>query len=143
MADRNRAAAATGAIRSRTTAPGGVRRNLFQSQLTRRPTPTSSNSTETLRLDIDVLSDTSEIVVRDKHGEVELGDLPTPVFDEPDDATMEEKQENESESFTSVYLLPVGHQLTSPPEERQRLADAVVHHRNQNTVPDQPEGLSH
>lgn len=90
----------------------GVRRNLFQSQLTRRPTSNSSNSTETLRLDVDVLSDTSEIVVRDKHGEVELGDPPTPVFEDEDDAPLDDRQENESMHRHSWVF--AGGELTRP-----------------------------
>jgi hypothetical protein len=73
-----------------------VRRNLFQSQLTRRPTPSSSNSAETLLLDMDFpVDDTSEIVVRDERGEISsLGDPPAVGLDEPDAA--EERQEHES-----------------------------------------------
>lgn len=79
----------------------GVRRNLFQSNLTRRPTPTNSgssnNSTETLRLgDVEVLSDTSEIVIRDKNGEFEVGDPPTPPPDDLDDGgALDDAQESE------------------------------------------------
>lgn len=96
MTERNRTNNNPPAPRSR-VAPGGVRRNLFQSQLTRRPTASSSNSAETLRLDVDVLSDTSEIVVRDKHGEIELGDPPTPVLEDEDEVPIDDRQESESE----------------------------------------------
>lgn len=80
------------------TTNAGVRRNLFQSQLTRRPTPTSSTSGETLRLgdnNVDVLSDTSEIVVRDKNGDFDIGDPPTPPLEDLEDAGLDEAQENE------------------------------------------------
>ncbi|RYP29181.1 hypothetical protein DL767_006874 [Monosporascus sp. MG133] len=130
----------------------GVRRNLFQSQLmSRRPTPTttmagatatgagagatlsasasaSSASGETLRLDgIDVLTDedeTSEIVVRDKNGEFEVRDPPTPPLDDPaaeeEGGALDEAQENE--------------------RERHRLAEAVRHHQmNHNRTHVQPE----
>ncbi|RYP62871.1 hypothetical protein DL769_007130 [Monosporascus sp. CRB-8-3] len=123
----------------------GVRRNLFQSQLMgRRPTPTtttmgagairsasasaSSASGETLRLDgIDVLTDedeTSEIVVRDKNGEFEVGDPPTPPLDDPaaeeENGALDDAQENE--------------------RERHRLAEAVRHHQvNHNRTHAQPE----
>ncbi|KAK2775627.1 upf0220 domain protein [Colletotrichum kahawae] len=124
-----------------------VRRNLFQG-LTRRPTgttaansnappgmastaPTSSsgNSAETLRLDVDVLSDGSaapqgpvEIVVRDEHGEIELGELPTLVFDEADEAALDDREESK--------------------KERQRLAEAVKQHQvNHTAVREQPEEL--
>jgi hypothetical protein len=87
MADRRAPTAGPSGINKARTIASSVRRNLFQSQLTRRPTPTgsSSNSTETLRLDVDVLSDTSDIVVRDKNGELELADVPTPPPDDADD----------------------------------------------------------
>ncbi|KAI8630153.1 hypothetical protein F5Y19DRAFT_55967 [Xylariaceae sp. FL1651] len=123
------------------TSTTGVRRNLFQSQLTRRPTPTgtsgtgmgtaagttttatssASNSAETLRLDIDVLSDTSEIVIRDKNGEFEVGDPPTPPLNDPnEEAALDDAQENE--------------------RERQKLAEVVRHHQiNHTRMPAQPE----
>ncbi|KAH7033270.1 uncharacterized protein B0I36DRAFT_106865 [Microdochium trichocladiopsis] len=111
---------ATNATTTTTTTNAGVRRNLFQSQLTRRPTPTSSASAETLRLDVDVLSDTSDIVVRDKNGEFDVGDPPTPPLEDPEDAGLDEAQENE--------------------QERRRLADAVKHHQiNLGRMPAQPE----
>ena len=77
----------------------GVRRNLFQSHLTRRPTPGSaSTSAEMLRLDAEGGSDTSEIVVRDQHGEIELGDPPTPVLEDPDEVPLDDRQESESKA---------------------------------------------
>jgi hypothetical protein len=83
---------------ARNPAAQSVKRNLFQSQLTRRPTPTSSsNSAETLRLDIDVLSDTSEIVIRDKNGEFEVGDPPIPPMEEPEVDALDDAQEHMSE----------------------------------------------
>ncbi|KAF5023964.1 hypothetical protein F66182_3968 [Fusarium sp. NRRL 66182] len=118
------AANGNGVSRSRNGASSaGVRRNLFQSQLTRRPTAGStSTSAETLHLDVDVLSDTSEIVVRDKHGEIELGDPPTPMMEDEDELPLDHRQETE--------------------KERQRLAEAVKHHQiNRSTVPEQPEEL--
>ncbi|RMJ15992.1 hypothetical protein BHE90_007108 [Fusarium euwallaceae] len=128
MSDRSRAATTNGngvsRTRNGTTSAASVRRNLFQSQLTRRPTGggSSSTSAETLHLDVDVLSDTSEIVVRDKHGEIELGDPPTPMLEDEDDVPLDHRQETE--------------------KERQRLAEAVKHHQiNRNTVPEQPEEL--
>jgi hypothetical protein len=105
------------------TSTTGVRRNLFQGHLTRRPTPTtgtgeggttaatatssSSTSAETLRLDIDVLSDSSEIVIRDKNGEFEVGDPPTPPLDDHDDeAALDDVQENARMHFAPPF--PVG-----------------------------------
>ncbi|KAI0005169.1 hypothetical protein F4779DRAFT_633571 [Xylariaceae sp. FL0662B] len=109
------------AARGNNANTAGVRRNLFQSQLTRRPTPTSSNnSAETLRLDVDVLSESSEIVIRDKNGEFEVGDPPTPPLDDPDEGALDDAQENE--------------------RERQKLAEAVKHHQiNHHRTPAQPE----
>ncbi|KAF4469726.1 UPF0220 domain [Fusarium albosuccineum] len=126
MADRPRPTTnGHGISRSRNGASSSasVRRNLFQSQLTRRPTAgSSSTSAETLHLDVDVLSDTSEIVVRDKHGEIELGDPPTPALEDEDELPLDHRQESE--------------------KERQRLAEAVKHHQiNRSTVPEQPEEL--
>ncbi|KLU88332.1 hypothetical protein MAPG_07319 [Magnaporthiopsis poae ATCC 64411] len=109
---------------SRPVSSSSVRRNLFQSQLTRRPTPTSSGESETLRLDadadIDAPAESADIVVRDKNGEVELDDPPTPPIDDPDEIALDPRQQSE--------------------KERQRLADVVKHHQiNQNSVPAQPE----
>ncbi|KAK0636278.1 hypothetical protein B0T17DRAFT_74908 [Bombardia bombarda] len=108
-----------------------VRRNLFQSQLTRRPTARGSlASNETLRLDTDMqqqsdplsLSSSSDIVIRDQNGEIELGDPPTPLLDDPEGLALDTRQENE--------------------RERQRLAEAVKQHQiDQNSVPAQPEEL--
>ncbi|KAL1870802.1 hypothetical protein VTK73DRAFT_2431 [Phialemonium thermophilum] len=128
MADRTAAPSRMGgqsASRSRAAASGvgRVRCKLFQSQLTRRPTSTSSTSAETLRLDTDAQSESSDIVVRDKNGEIELGDPPTPAFDDPNEMpALDARQEND--------------------KERQRLAEAVKQHQiDQNNVPAQPEEL--
>lgn len=88
----------------------GVRRNLFQGQLTRRPTagPGSSNPSEAgapgrnagdlggMEVEEDE-SASSDIVVRDKNGEVELDEPPTLVVDDPDEIALDMRQENESE----------------------------------------------
>ncbi|KAI0119870.1 hypothetical protein GGR51DRAFT_41 [Nemania sp. FL0031] len=137
--------------RAATSAAAGVRRNLFQSQLTRRPTTaettrlgppggggpasstaattatiatttsSSSASADALRLDVDMLPESTEIVIRDKNGEFEVDDPPTPPLDDPeDDAALDDAQENE--------------------RERQRLAEAVRHHQaNYTLVAAQPE----
>jgi hypothetical protein len=63
----------------------GVRRNLFHHQLSRRPTTSStSTSAETLRLDSaeNEDMDNSDIVIRDKNGEFEIGDPPMQSLDE-------------------------------------------------------------
>ncbi|KAG5951345.1 hypothetical protein E4U53_003306 [Claviceps sorghi] len=102
-------------------APPTGRPNLFRSQLTRRPTASSSHSSETVRLDVQVLADSSEIVVRNQQGEIELGDPPTPVFEETDEQ-VEDKHEME--------------------KERQRLAEAVKHHSiNHSSMANQPQEL--
>lgn len=145
----------------------GVRRNLFQGQLTRRPTtgPGSNNSNEPGGAgrnagdldDMEVEEDesaSSDIVVRDKNGEVELDEPPTLVVDDPDEIALDMRQENESELRAMMMM---HYDVTFPvitggigwlimsfiTEERQRLADAVKHHQNivnQNSVPAQPEG---
>jgi len=141
------------------SAMSSVRRNLFQNQLTRRPTsgapgsassgsigvgggPTPSSSSvslassvggDALRLDSAELQMGPEtaavggaagcldIVIRDKNGEIELGDPPTPGVDEGDDGMAEARHENE--------------------KERQRLAEAVKQHQiDKNSLPVQPEG---
>ncbi|PWI69659.1 hypothetical protein PCL_00571 [Purpureocillium lilacinum] len=135
--------------------------NFLRSQLTRRPTGAaasgasgasaasggsvaSGSSAETLRVpggggaaDVDVLSDTSEIVVRNQQGEIELGDPPTPVLEEHDEQA-EDRQEAESAwTLRSPFSF-----VAKAREERQRLADAVRHHSvNHSSVPDQPEEL--
>ncbi|KAI0840257.1 hypothetical protein F5Y06DRAFT_252189 [Hypoxylon sp. FL0890] len=125
MADRPPPHVRPGTSKTTRKDTAGVRRNLFQSQLTRRPTPTTSSSNasaETLRLaDVEVLSDTSEIVIRDKNGEFEIGDPPTPPPDDPEDGgALDEAQESE--------------------RERRRLAEAVKHYQiNHNRAPAHPE----
>ncbi|KAK3995104.1 hypothetical protein QBC44DRAFT_321207 [Cladorrhinum sp. PSN332] len=125
------------------SAASSVRRNLFQSQLTRRPTAGSSTSDETVRLDsyphqhqhqqqhhpqqqltLDITSPSADdIVVRDQNGEIELGDPPTPPIDDPDELeAIEEQLELE--------------------RERQRLADAIKQRQaDQNRVTVQFEEL--
>ncbi len=123
----------------------GVRRHLFQSQLTRRQTPAPSSSGKTLRLESiepqpEEESSSSEIVVRDKNGDVELGDPPTPPMDDPDEVALDVRHENESkDTALGMEIVFWANQCVS--EERQRLADAVKHHQiNQNSVPAEPEG---
>ncbi|KAK3325422.1 hypothetical protein B0H66DRAFT_548275 [Apodospora peruviana] len=123
---------------STSTSTNSVRRNLFQSQLTRRPTvgtsssgTSTSTSTETLRLENIPAQQqspepsgpgSSDIVIRDKNGDIDLLDPPTPPVDDPDEIALDTRQENE--------------------KERQRLAEAVKQHQiDQNSVPTQPEEL--
>lgn len=80
----------------------------------------TTTSAEPMRVDADVLSESSEIVVRDKNGEFEVEDPPTPPMDEPDDeAALDDAQENE--------------------KERQRLAEAVRLLQMHTHVPAQQE----
>ncbi|KAK4453272.1 hypothetical protein QBC34DRAFT_220693 [Podospora aff. communis PSN243] len=122
---------------SSASASTNVRRNLFQSQLTRRPTAgsvsSSAGSAETLRLDPDVQLQPPgggggsvgvgnlDIVIRDKNGEIEIGDPPTPVI-EAEEVGVDAGVEGE--------------------RERRRLAEAVKQHQiGQNSIPAQPEEL--
>lgn len=76
-----------------------VRRNLFHQHLSRRPTTSStSTSAETLRLDVDPESDSSDIVIRDKNGEFEIGDPPIQSFDEQEEGGNGDALEDESMS---------------------------------------------
>ncbi|KUI63891.1 hypothetical protein VM1G_10640 [Cytospora mali] len=116
----------------------GIRRNLFQGQLTRRPTGTGPNEMGPgggrfdgncggvvvvggVEVDEDGSAASSDIVVRDMNGNVELDEPPALVVDDPDEIALDLRQENE--------------------KQRQKLADAVRHHQiGQNSVPAQPEG---
>jgi len=124
-------------VGSTSSSTSSVRRNLFQSQLTRRPTAGSSSSAststsqaETVRLDSNGSTSrlssesNSDIVIRDKDGEIHLLDPPTPPLDEMDEMILDTRQENE--------------------RERKRLAEAVKQHQiDKNSVPAQPEGEFH
>jgi hypothetical protein len=72
----------TTAASSSSTRGTGVRRNLFQQHLQRRPTTSStSTSSETLRLDGEAEAESPPIVIRDKNGNFEIGDIPVQPFD--------------------------------------------------------------
>ncbi|CAI4210400.1 unnamed protein product [Parascedosporium putredinis] len=113
-----------------TTTTAGVRRNLFQSQLTRRPTPSSaSTSTETLRLDscVDVLSDSDEIVIRDKQDELEAGG------EDPIALAMEDEGEGDEGQYVD--------EKEEMEKEKKRLANAVrLYQMNQPMLPEDAEG---
>jgi hypothetical protein len=50
-------------------------------------------------------AEASDLVVRDQHGEVEIGNPPTPVVDDEEELqAMEYQQENESMVFASVLF---------------------------------------
>ena len=75
----------------------GVRRNLFHHQLSRRPTTSStSTSAETLRLDPDPGSDTSDIVIRDQNGDFAIGDPLLESLDEQEEGEHGDAHEDES-----------------------------------------------
>lgn len=82
MPERRQAASSSTTSRSTTS----VRRNLFHQHLSRRPTTSStSTSAETLRLDTEHESETSDIVIRNKDGEFEIGDPQMQGLDEQED----------------------------------------------------------
>ncbi|RFU26882.1 hypothetical protein B7463_g9440, partial [Scytalidium lignicola] len=99
----------------------GVRRNLFHHHLSRRPTTAStSTSAETLRLDIDPEVETSDIVIRDKNGDFDIGEPPVQCLEDEEGGEIDPKEDE---------------------KERQRLADAVKHHRDRNRAPSEPAEL--
>ncbi len=122
------------------TAGHNVRRNLFQSQMTRRTAPVSPTSEEELHLDDDAHNEHNhqhhshfhpqpetafpedDIIVRNHNGEIELGDPPTLPLDDAEDLdALDARREEEN--------------------ERQRLAEAVKQHQiDRHSVPAQPEG---
>ncbi|CAK7267303.1 hypothetical protein SEPCBS119000_002473 [Sporothrix epigloea] len=115
---------------SAASASTSVRRNLFQNQLTRRPTqaapvgsvPTTPSGHITER---EIRTQTNlgpiEIVVRDRNGEVELVDPPSPSADEMGEAALDTWQESK--------------------REQQRLADIIKYHQQRTSIPGQPEEL--
>lgn len=90
--------AASGSTNNRATT--GVRRNLFHQHLSRRPTSHSSTSTsaETLRLDNEHESETSDIVIRNKDGEFEIGDPQMQALDE------QEEEEQVAQEHESMFM---------------------------------------
>lgn len=133
MPDRRQA---TSSAQSRST---GVRRNLFHQHLSRRPTTSStSTSAETLRLDTEHESETSDIVIRDKNGDFEIVDQPMQSTDDQDEGGPADAREDESRiknHAKEIYTGLIG------AEERQRLAEAVKHHqRDRNRAPSEPAG---
>lgn len=51
---------------------------------------------DSMRLDATVQTEALDIVVRDQHGEIELGDPPSLIFDDLDDVVLDDGQETES-----------------------------------------------
>jgi hypothetical protein len=100
MPERRQATSSTSTIR-----PPGVRRNLFQQHLraSRPASSSTSTSAETLRLDIDPESDSSDIVIRDQNGEFQIGDPPMQSFDDQDEAGHIDSMEDESASIINTH----------------------------------------
>lgn len=102
MAERFRSTNQSNPSRNRTAAPQpAIRRNIFQgagpnARAARRPGPVSADSAETI-LDVEAPEpESTEIVVRDCHGEIVMDDLPTLELDElGEDEDEEGKQEME------------------------------------------------
>lgn len=105
MADRARQPPAAPPRRN-VAPPGGVSRNLFQSRLTRRPTPiagvgpssaaptTVESSAEAIRMAAAENED-SDFIVRDRNGDIEIGELPMAgVLDEGDEGVMHDQEES-------------------------------------------------
>ena len=115
----------------------GVRRNLFHQHLSRRPTTSStSTSAETLRLDIEPESDTSDIVIRDKNGDFETGDPPIQNLDDQEEGNLAHEDDS---NVTTMFRNRM--RANCVVEERMRLADAVKHHqRDRNRAPSEPAG---
>ena len=76
------------------------RSNLFRSHLTRRPTAGPSSQTEAVHLDSENQLDTSDIVVRNQNGEIDVEESPEVDLNEIEEAGVEERQETESMTCT-------------------------------------------
>jgi hypothetical protein len=91
-----------------------------------------------LRLDNEHDLGTSDIVIRDKNGDFDIGDPPMQSLDEPEEGGQVDAQEDES--LLSVHDKGIM-KADSIAEERQRLAEAVKHHqRDRNRAPSEPAG---
>ncbi|PNP54966.1 hypothetical protein THARTR1_04655 [Trichoderma harzianum] len=133
MNERTRSAASNGS--SRTTRSSGLatassssangsKTSLFRSHFIRRPNAAAADP-EGVRQDGETQqqSEAAELVVRDQHGEVEIGNPPTPVVDDEEELqALEYQQENE--------------------REKQRLAEAIRHYQiSHSSMADQPDAL--
>jgi hypothetical protein len=114
MSDRTRSAALNGTRTTRSSGLAnvpsgggggssnghGTKTSLFRSHFIRRPNaPSADPVAESVRLDAEVTprAEASDLVVRDQHGEVEIGNPPTPVVDDEEELqALEYQQENES-----------------------------------------------
>lgn len=114
MADRIRQPPVVGPRRN-VPAPGNTSsRSLFQSRLTRRPTPIAGSgpssgapnamdsSVEAMRLAAE--NESNDIVVRDRNGEIEIGELPMAgMLDEADEGVMHDQEESKR-MFSAMTL---------------------------------------
>ncbi|KAL6910867.1 hypothetical protein GGI43DRAFT_27307 [Trichoderma evansii] len=136
MSDRTRSAALNGTRTTRSSGLANVpsgggsgsnssKTSLFRSHFIRRSNAPSASPAESVRLDAEMTprAEASDLVVRDQHGEVEIGNPPTPVVDDEEELqALEYQQENE--------------------REKQRLAEAIRHYQiSHSSIADQPDAL--
>lgn len=98
------------AAASSSNSANGSKTSLFRSHFIRRPNAAASAADpegvvrqdgETTRQQQQQSEAAAELVVRDQHGEVEIGNPPTPVVDDEEELqALEYQQENESEENT-------------------------------------------
>lgn len=96
------------AAASSSNSANGSKTSLFRSHFIRRPNAATSADPEgVVRQDGETTQQqqqseaAAELVVRDQHGEVEIGNPPTPVVDDEEELqALEYQQENESEENT-------------------------------------------
>lgn len=122
MSDRTRSAAALNGTRTTRSAglanvPSGggsssnssSKTSLFRGHFIRRPNaPSADPAADSVRRDAEMTprAEASDLVVRDQHGEVEIGNPPTPVVDDEEELqALEYQQENESMVLHLSYLL--------------------------------------
>ncbi|KAL6795832.1 hypothetical protein GGI42DRAFT_125673 [Trichoderma sp. SZMC 28013] len=131
MNERTRSAGSSRTTRSAglaaasSSSANGSKTSLFRSHFIRRPNAAAADA-EGVRQDGETTqqqSEAAELVVRDQHGEVEIGNPPTPVVDDEEELqALEYQQENE--------------------REKQRLAEAIRHYQiSHSSMADQPDAL--
>lgn len=125
----------------------GSKTSLFRSHFIRRPNAAaaSSDAADSMRLhdaETPQQADSSDLVVRDQHGEVEIGNPPTPVVDDEEELqALEYQQENESRAddlLSGILRWKLTIVLLG---EKQRLAEAIRHYQiSHGSIADQPDG---
>ncbi|KAK4063410.1 uncharacterized protein Triagg1_9430 [Trichoderma aggressivum f. europaeum] len=132
MNERTRSAGSSRTTRSAglaaasSSSANGSKTSLFRSHFIRRPNAAAADAEggETQQQQQQQQqSEAAELVVRDQHGEVEIGNPPTPVVDDEEELqALEYQQENE--------------------REKQRLAEAIRHYQiSHSSMADQPDAL--